>query len=171
MGAVLMQRSLPLTQPDVPAGVRLRPQAPDDADALGALYWDSYPKGVAAVDLEDAVEEMEGVFAGEYGTPVEQASLVVEDADGTLLGCVQTVTSPPWEGIPAVPFVIELFVHPDHRRRGLGTLLLLSAAEACHRLGWESIALNAQEETSADAFHLYRMLGFTEISPVGAVDG
>ena len=166
-----MQRSLPLPPPDVPAGVRLRPQSPDDADELGALYWDSYPKGVAAVDLEDAVEEMEGVFAGEYGTPVEAASLVIEDADGALIGCVQTVTSPPWEGIPAVPFVIELFVHPEQRRRGLGTVLLLSAAQACHEQGWESIALNAQEETSADAFHLYRRMGFAEISPVGAVEG
>ena len=121
---MLMQRGLPLPAPDVPAGVTLRPQEPSDAEALGALYWDSYPKGVAAVDLEDAVEEMEGVFAGEYGTPVEEASLVVVDADGALIGCIQTVTSPPWEGIPAVPFVIELFVHPGHRRRGLGTVVL-----------------------------------------------
>lgn len=43
---------------------------------------------------------MEGVFAGEYGTPVEAASLVVADPDGTLLGCIQTVRSPPWRGSP-----------------------------------------------------------------------
>ena len=162
---MLMQRGLPLPAPETPAGVTLRPQMPSDAQALGALYWDSYPKGAAAVDLEDAVEEMEGVFAGEYGAPVEQASLVVEDSDGTVIGCVQTVTSPPWEGIPAVPFVIELFVHPGQRRRGLGSLLLLTAAQAVHEEGWESIALNVQEETAAEATHLYRALGFTEITP------
>ncbi|WP_298132399.1 GNAT family N-acetyltransferase [Micropruina sp.] len=167
---MLMQRGLPLPAPETPAGVTLRPQMPSDAQALGALYWDSYPKGAAAVDLEDAVEEMEGVFAGEYGAPVEQASLVVEDSDGTVIGCVQTVTSPPWEGIPAVPFVIELFVHPEHRRRGLGTLLLLSAANACHELGWESMALNVQEETAGEAQHLYNRLGFVEITPVGAAE-
>ena len=149
----------------------IRPQVAGDSAALGALYWDSYPKGVAAVDLEDAVEEMEGVFAGEYGTPVEEASLVVVDADGALIGCVQTVTSPPWEGIPAVPFVIELFVHPGQRRRGLGTVLLLSAAQACHAGGWESMALNVQEETAGEAMHLYQRLGFAEITPVGAVEG
>jgi GNAT superfamily N-acetyltransferase len=168
---MLMQRALPLPAPDTPAGVRLRPQESTDALALGALYWNSYPRGAAAIDLEDAVEEMEGVFAGEYGTPVEAASLVVVDDTGLLIGCVQTVTSPPWEGIPAVPFVIELFVHPDHRRRGLGTLLLLAAGQACHEQGWESLALNVQEETSAEAVHLYRRLGFTEITPVGAVEG
>ncbi len=167
---MLMQRGLPLPAPETPAGVTLRPQMPSDAQALGALYWDSYPKGAAAVDLEDAVEEMEGVFAGEYGAPVEQASLVVEDSDGTVIGCVQTVTSPPWEGIPAVPFVIELFVHPEHRRRGLGTLLLLAAANACHELGWESMALNVQEETAGEAQHLYNRLGFVEITPVGAAE-
>ena len=36
----------------------IRPQVAGDSAALGALYWDSYPKGVAAVDLEDAIEEM-----------------------------------------------------------------------------------------------------------------
>jgi [ribosomal protein S18]-alanine N-acetyltransferase len=168
---MLMQRGLPLPAPEPPAGLTLRPQEPSDAEALGALYWDSYPKGVAAVDLEDAVEEMEGVFAGEYGTPVEEASLVVVDADGSLIGCIQTVTSPPWEGIPAVPFVIELFVHPGQRRRGLGTVLLLSAAQACFAKGWESMALNVQEETAGEAVHLYQRLGFTEITPVGAVEG
>ena len=67
---MLMQRDLPLPEPEPPAGVVLRPQVPGDAEALGALYWDSYPKGAAAVDLEDATEEMEGVFAGEDGSPV-----------------------------------------------------------------------------------------------------
>ena len=102
--------------------------------------------------------------------PAEEAPLVVEDADGSLIGCIQTATSPPWEGIPAVPFVIELFVHPDHRGRGLGTLLLLSAAQACHDKGWESMALNVQEETAGEAVHLYGRLGFTEITPVGAAE-
>jgi GNAT superfamily N-acetyltransferase len=162
---MLMQRALPLPTPARPAGVVIRPQVAGDSAALGALYWDSYPKGVAAVDLEDAIEEMEGVFEGEYGTPVESASLVVTDNAGALLGCIQTVTSPPWEGIPAVPFVIELFVHPGQRRRGLGSLLLLTAAQAVHEEGWESIALNVQEETAAEATHLYRALGFTEITP------
>lgn len=163
-----MQRALPLPAPARPQGVVVRPQVPDDSDALGALYWDSYPKGVAAVDLQDAIEEMEGVFDGEYGTPVEDASLVIETPEGELIGCVQTVTSPPWEGIPDGPFVIELFVHPDHRRRGLGSVLLLNAAQACHRQGWTSIALNMQEETAREASHLYRRLGFDEITPVGA---
>ena len=168
---MLMQRALPLPTPARPSGVVIRPQVPGDSDALGALYWVSYPKGVAAVDLEDAIEEMEGVFDGEYGTPVEAASLVVTTSDGALIGCVQTVTSPPWEGIPAVPFVIELFVHPDHRRGGLGTVLLLMAARACEEQGWQSIAINVQEETASEATHLYRALGFAEITPVGAIEG
>ena len=166
-----MQRELPLPAPVRPPDVTVRSQSRDDVEGLGALYLVSYPQGVAAVDLEDAVEEMEGVFEGEYGTPVEAASLVVETADGALVGCVQTVTSPPWEGIPAVPFVIELFVHPDPRRRGLGSLLLLSAAQACHDQGWESIALNVQEDTAGEATHLYRGLGFAEITPVAAGEG
>lgn len=167
---MLVQRGLPLPDPAIPAGITLRPQVPDDAEALGSLYWNSYPKGVAAVDLEDAVEEMEGVFTGEYGTPIDEASLVAETVDGQLIGCIQTVTNPPWEGIPSVPFVIELFVHPDHRRGGLGSALLLSAAQACHARGWGSVALNLQEETAAEAAHLYHRLGFVEIQPAAAAE-
>lgn len=163
---MLMQRSLPLPGPvDVP-GVTLRPQTIDDVEPLGALYWDSYPKGAAAVDPEDAIEEMQGVFDGEYGKPLDAASLVAVDPDGRLIGCIQTVTEAPWEGGPQGPFVIELFVHPGHRRRGLGSALLLAAARACAEAGWGQIALNVQEETSAEAIFLYRKLGFTEIEPL-----
>lgn len=165
---MLMQRDLPLPPPAVPPGVRFRPQEVSDVAALGALYWDAYPKGVAAVDPEDAVEEMEGVFEGEYGTPLEAASLVAVAPDDQLVGCIQTVTDAPWEGTPKGAFVIELFVHPDHRRHGLGRALLLSAAAACEQAGWTSLALNLQEETAAEAVHLYRKLGFVEVAPVGS---
>lgn len=161
----LLQHGLPLAPATLPAGIELRPQTIDDVTTLGSLYWDSYPKGVAAVDLEDAVEEMEGVFEGEYGTPLEPACLVaVDTASGELVGCIQTVTEAPWDGVPQGPFIIELFVHPDHRRRGLGICLLLSAAAACHEAGFEELALNALEETSAEAIHLYRRLGFVELA-------
>ena len=158
-----MLRDLPLPAGRTPAGVELRPQTPDDIPALGALYWDSYPKGVAAVDPEDAVEEMEGVFDGEYGEPLESASLVAVDATDGIIGCIQTVTGAPWEGTPQGAFVIELFVHPDHRRRGLGTALLLAAAAAAEAAGHDNLALNAQEQTSPEAIHLYRRLGFAEL--------
>lgn len=161
-----MERSLPLPSPKPSPGVHVRPQTPDDTEALGALYWDSYPKGDAAVDLDDAIEEMEGVFEGEYGTPLESASLVAIDIPtDTVIGCIQTVTDAPWEGVPQGPFVIELFVHPDHRRRGLGTTLLLSAAQAAHEAGWEALALNVQEETATEAVHLYRRHGFADATP------
>ena len=35
--------------------------------------------------------------------------------------------------------------------------MLLSAAQACHEQGWESIALNAEERTAGEAVHLYRV--------------
>ena len=168
---MLLQRDLPLPPASVPDGVGVRPQEIADVTELGALYWDSYPKGVAAVDLEDAIEEMEGVFEGEYGEPLEAASLVAVGSDGQLIGCIQTVTNAPWEGTPKGAFVIELFVHPEHRRHGLGRALLLSAAAACEQAGWTTLALNAQDATSAEAIHLYRNLGFLEVEQAPAAQG
>ena len=159
-----MQRDLPLPSHAVPDGVVLRPQAPDDIGALGRLYWNAYPRGVAAVSIEDAVEEMEAVFDQEYGIPIEEASLVAVDADGSLVGCVQVVTDAPWEGMPEGPFIIELFVHPDHRGRGLGRALLDAASRACVELGHSKVSLKSLPGESPEAYGLYLDLGFHEIA-------
>lgn len=155
-----MQRRLPLPEFPVPWGITLRLQTADDAAALGELYWHAYPIGAAAVDIEDAVEEMEGVFEGEYGDPVPEACIVAVGRDDRLVGCIQVVTDAPWEGTPDGPFVIELFVHRSVRGRGLARGLLSAASTACLEQGYETFSLNALPESSPDAFSLYRELGF-----------
>jgi len=159
-----MQHDLPLPAHPVPAGFVLRPQVRADIEALGHLYWNAYPRGVAVVSLEDAIEEMEAVFDGEYGTVLEEASLVAVQADGTLAGCIQVVTDAPWEGMPEGPFIIELFVHRDHRGLGLGRALLDAASQACVALGHTRVSLKSLPMESPEAYGLYRELGFREIS-------
>lgn len=159
----LMQRRLPLPDYPVPAGFSLRLQTDSDAAALGELYWNAYPIGVAAVDIEDAVEEMEGVFDGEYGDPVPGACIVAVGREQRLVGCIQVVTDAPWEGTPDGPFVIELFVHRSFRGRGLARALLAAASAACVEQGHETFSLKALPDASPEAFSLYQELGFEVI--------
>ena len=112
-------RPLPLDARPLPAGVGVRPLVAADLDEVACLYFDAYAAGVAAETLEEARTEMADVLAGAFGTPIPAATLVAEEG-GRIEGCIQTVLDPPWDA-PDGPFVIELFVHPDHRRRGLGT--------------------------------------------------
>jgi GNAT superfamily N-acetyltransferase len=155
-----MQRSLPFQTRDLPAGYSARPQTPDDVDALARLYLDAYPPGVAVSDLDEATAEMEAVFAGEFGVPLESASLVALDGDGELVGCVQTVERGVWEGTPDCPFVIELFVDQSQRGQGLGAALLGLAARACSEAGADQLALNVDPAVSPGAFRMYLAMGF-----------
>ncbi len=155
-----MQRSLPFQTRDLPAGYSVRPQESSDLDALARLYLTAYPVGVAASNLGEAREEMAAVFAGEFGVPLESASLVALDGSGDLVGCVQTVERGVWDGTPDCPFVIELFVDPSQRGRGLGAALLGLAASACADLGADDLALNVDPAVSPGAFRMYLAMGF-----------
>lgn len=155
-----MQRSLPFQTRDLPIGFSVRPQLPADVDALARLYLAAYPVGVAASNLEEAAAEMVAVFAGDFGVPFEDASLVVADDSGRIVGCVQTVEQGVWDGVPEAPFIIELFVDPNLRGRGLGAALLGLAAKACADVGSEMIALNVDPAKSPGAFRMYLAMGF-----------
>ncbi len=155
-----MQRSLPFQTRDLPSGYSVRPQEPTDVDALARLYLAAYPVGVAASNLDEATAEMAAVFAGDFGVPVESASLVAIDGSGDIVGCVQTVERGVWEGTPDCPFVIELFVDPSQRGRGLGAALLGLAAAACHDIGADDLALNVDPGVSPGAFRMYLAMGF-----------
>ncbi|MDN5571343.1 MAG: GNAT family N-acetyltransferase [Propionibacteriaceae bacterium] len=142
----------------LPAGVGVRPFERTDLDAVARLYHAAYPAGVAVATLADAVEEMRGVFSGDFGTPIGAATLVATRHQ-EILGCIQTVLDPPWDA-PDGPFIIELFVHPDHRRRGVGEGLLAAAASALWKAGHVSVGLNVEPTEAMAAFRIYQRLGF-----------
>lgn len=152
-------RPLPMDTRDVPGGVRVRPLAGADLDAVAPLYLTAYEPGVAVDTLAEAVAEMRGVLDGDFGTVIGAATLVAVDAAGAVVGCIQTVLDPPWDA-PSGPFVIELFVHPDARGRGIGEGLLGAAADALWAAGYSSIGLNVEPATAIAAFRIYQRLGF-----------
>jgi len=127
----------------LPPGYRLRPGTRGDIDLLGALYFASYPSGIAGATTDEAREDSEAAFDGVYGELWVDAPFVAE-YEGHLVGAIQIVRSAPWDDVPTGPFILELFVDPRHRRRGLARTLLAQSLNAIGAAGESCVALRPQ---------------------------
>jgi ribosomal protein S18 acetylase RimI-like enzyme len=135
----------------------VRSIVPGDKPALAELYHASFSRDLVA-GMDDANKEMEQAFRGEFGVLDTEASLVVTDGE-RLLGSILTVEEAPWPDTPPGPFIIDLFIHPDTRRRGLAHYLIAAAARELARKGKATAALRVLSENTG-ALRLYKRLGF-----------
>jgi GNAT superfamily N-acetyltransferase len=89
----------------------------------------------------------------------ESVVLIAEDCDGAAVGFVQLY--PTFSSILATPMFLlsDLFVIPEVRRRGVGTLLLKSAIETARATGAVRLEL-ATAMTNRPAQRLYEVLGW-----------
>lgn len=141
----------------------IRPARVEESESLGALYFESYPAGVAGEDLVEATDDIRASFDGAYGDLIESATLVAVEED-QLIGAVMTVRGAPWDGVPDSPFIIELFVDPTHRRRGIARSLLSHAMSSLREIGANRVGLRVDADDEA-AVALYTQMGFTEFHP------
>ena len=139
-------------------GPTLRRPLRRDVPEIGELYFASYEPRVGAASMEDAVADIESSWDGAYGELWQEASVVAE-LDGRIVGVLLVVREAPWEGTPTGPFIIELFVSPTHRRRGLARRLLIRGIETLADSGAESVGLRVLVDNEP-AVALYRSLGF-----------
>src|SRR6185312_16105302 len=98
-------------------------------------------------------------FLGDRLTRNKSIVLVAENDGGAAVGFVQLY--PTFSSILAAPMYVlsDLFVIPEFRRRGVGTLLLASAAEAARTAGAVRLEL-ATAITNISAQRLYEALGW-----------
>ncbi len=140
-------------------GYALRPTRAADREALAELYLHAYAPHFVSTFAE-AREEMGQTFAGAYGPLLPELSPAVI-CDAALVGAVQTVAQAPWPDTPPGPFIIEVMVRAEHRRRGLATAALGWAARRALRRGHATLALRV-ESANEGAVALYRGLGFRD---------
>jgi mycothiol synthase len=109
--------------PPPPAGHRWRPCEPADAPGLRRFIAQcGRAPGTSADSYAYGLTSLERVLAGEGGSVAATDSLCAVDAEGRIAAAA-------WARVP--PSVRHQYrglllgaVHPDHRRRGLGTFLL-----------------------------------------------
>lgn len=154
--------------PELPAteDARIQPIHPRHAADLAAACLAAYPPEAAAATLHDAIREMEQTFANHYGRLLPECSSAAVPgarAVGAVFVVQRSIGDP---GLPG-PFIIDLFVAPAERGRGLGRALVLGALSGCARSGHRTLSLRVGEGTSAAAWNLYRQLGFCPIPCTG----
>ena len=130
-----------------------------DVRALGELMYAGFRESVEPVE-ELPVEIMvaQETLEGKYGPLLTDSSLVVEEDGELLAACLVSL-------FPSGPHVVHMVTRPEHRGKGIGTELLLRAANSLAESGYDELSLYVLPENE-DAKRLYRRLGFEEAGRV-----
>ena len=143
--------------------VSLRPATPEDAESLAQLYYSSYEQGGVS-SLEEARQVIRGVFDGEYGPFLPEASPVVVDDDGTVVPAALVLSRRVGDDLPDVPYIFELFTAASRRRQGLAEQLVRCAMGTLYDNGYDQVSLRIAEDNAA-ALALYLTLDFNRWVP------
>ena len=143
--------------------VNLRPSGPEDAESLAQLYYSSYEQGGVS-SLEEARQVIRGVFDGEYGPFLPEASPVVVDDDGTVVAAALVLSRRVGDDLPDVPYIFELFTAASRRRQGLAEQLVRCAMGTLYDNGYDQVSLQIAEDNAA-ALALYLTLVFNRRVP------
>lgn len=150
----LLSGSVPSDPWRPPAGVALHRIGEEDLADVGRGYWSAYRGTADEMSLTAASDDVLAAWNGEYGRWLTAGSLLARIGDD-LCGAIITVEDPPWPDVPRGPFITDLFVVPDARRRGIGRALV----HAVQRAIPTPIGLRV-DDSAPDALRLYLSLGF-----------
>ena len=105
-----------------------------------------------------------GVFDGEYGPFLPEASPVVVDDDGTVVAAELVLSRRVGDDLPDVPYIFELFTAASRRRQGLAEQLVRCAMGTLYDNGYDQVSLRIAEDNAA-ALALYLTLDFNRWVP------
>ncbi len=124
--------------------VTLRRAAPDDLDAVAALFlacWRQSYRGVLPdrlVELFDPVSARDLWRRSMASATTDREVIVAERADGTIVGVVTVGEDP---DSPGTGHVFSLYVGPEAQERGIGTRLLSAAVDRLASRGFTRASL------------------------------
>ena len=136
----------------------------EDIPALSELFFQAYDSSSAATTKEAAHQIIQGVFDGEFGPLLPEASPVIEDENGQVVAAAIVLEQRKGDDLPKTPYLFELFTAASHRRRGLAEQLVREAMTKLYNQGYEEISLRIAEDNSA-ALALYLTLDFNRWAP------
>lgn len=144
-------------------GLELATLTQYDIPALASLYTAAYGLYPTAENLWQSTDEVRLYFDGALGTPRDD-SFIGAWFDGELVGAIICVLDSPFDGVPRGPFVLDLMVLPEFRRRGIAQALVHELATRTGRWGYDSLTLRLDMRQMPEAFSLYQRMGFSPIT-------
>jgi ribosomal protein S18 acetylase RimI-like enzyme len=145
--------------------VEIRPLRGDEADRLIGL-WKEFMNDPSAIDKPIPTHEENAKRQREFVTKLmeeDPSQVMVAAEGGELVGYImfQNDVKPPLEIDHKLSYVMDLFVRPAFRRRGLARRLLLSCLDALKKKGATDVQLRVWHMNKG-AISLYRKLGFKD---------
>ncbi|PID97771.1 MAG: GNAT family N-acetyltransferase [Actinobacteria bacterium] len=150
-----------LTEVERPEGLEIASITRYDLPELAILHVLAYGLPYTAEGLLESSDEMRMLFDGAFGKPHDH-SFIGAWLDGVLVGAILCVMESPWDDGVDGPFVIDLMVDPEHRRKGIATALVSELAHRADAWGWEQLSLRIDSRHDSAA-KLYEVLGFNDI--------
>lgn len=125
-------------------------------------------RGASIADLDRLCEIERGCFAEEAFTKRQISQLLTDYnsisltaiENGDIIGFIIGMIYP--EGKTVTGHILTIDVSPDHRRKGIGRMLLQEIEGIFAQKNVQSCLLEARENNAA-ALNLYRKLGYEEI--------
>jgi ribosomal protein S18 acetylase RimI-like enzyme len=94
------------------------------------------------------------------------ARYVVAEVNGkpAAFGVIHFEGDPMWERPEQVPIVMDLYVAPDLRKRGIGRRVLAALEKTASDRGFSCVYLQVEAEKNPNAVELYRKLGYQPLA-------
>ena len=143
----------------LPAGVRLRPLAPADGDAVTRLIAEFGPRRSPVPDRMDAVLRTYAAHA--RAVAAGQAASLVAELQGVVVGVCTLEWHDPFWTDELRAWIPDLVVTEPVRGRGIGRALLAAGVRAARDAGASEVRLESGLQRVA-AHGLYRSMGFAE---------
>ncbi len=140
------------------AGPLIRPATEADLPAILDIYNEQVLNSTATFDVEPRSLAAQREWVKQFAPPY--VLLVAEEAGEVVAwGCLH-----PYHTRPAYRFTTEdsVYVHQDHRGRGVGRLILARLVETGRDNGFHSIMAGMSEGNEASV-RLHASFGFTEV--------
>ncbi len=170
---VLMRRENTESEQSRASFPQLRRIRPGDLPGIVEVYVHAYARRPGEFwtsgdpdDWETARADVMSHLEGNQWSPgfLPQGSFVWEE-NGRIVGAILAEASR-----HKVPYLMDLIVHPDHHRRGIGRALMEASVATISSEGHAAVELAAIR--SGAPYRLYQKLGFEEVyTPRGRLDG
>ena len=105
-----------------------------------------------------------GIHADRVGVDPDHKYVVAEvDGRPAAFGVIHFRGDPAWERPEQVPLVMDLYVAPMLRKRGVGTRVLRALEKSARDRGFSCVYLQVQPEQNPQAIEMYRRQGYQQL--------